>query len=175
MIIALSGMSGSGKNTVGEIVAKSLGLRAIEYTFKDYAREMKIGLMEFQKMARKDEKIDRKFDKRVASDANKGNCVVTTWLGPWTVKKANLRVWLDAGENVRAWRIAKRERISVSAALVHLRKRDRDNITRYKKLYGFDMGDRGIFDVIINTEKFAPDEIAKMVVLAAKSVKKRGV
>ena len=172
MIIAISGFSGSGKNTVGEIVAKELGMRTVEYTFKDYAREMGIDLMEFQKMAGKHDEIDRKFDKRVARSANRGNCVVTTWLGPWIVKKANLRVWLEAGEEARAKRIAGREKISMAKALAHLRKRDRDNVGRYKKLYGIDIQDRGIFDLLVNTERFLPEEIAKAVVLMARCVSK---
>ncbi|MEW5902410.1 MAG: (d)CMP kinase [Acidobacteriota bacterium] len=169
MIIAIAGMSGSGKNTVGELVAKMLKLRAVEYTFKDYARDMGIDLMEFQKMAREDETIDRGFDKRVVADAKKGKCVVTTWLGPWTVKKADLRVWLDAAEETRAKRIAKREKMSARAALAHLKTRDSDNIARYKKLYGVDITDKGIFDLIIRTDHILPQDIADAIVLTAKS------
>ncbi len=172
MIITIAGMSGSGKNTVGELVAKMLKLKTIEYTFKDYARDMGIDLMEFQKMAREDEKIDREFDKRVAKAAGKGNCVVTTWLAPWTVKKAGLRVWLDASEGTRAKRIAKREKMSQKAALAHLKKRDKDNITRYKKLYGIDITDKGIFDLIIKTDHILPEDIADAIVLTAQSLKK---
>lgn len=174
MIIAISGMSGSGKNTVGEIVAKKLGMRTIEYTFKDYAKEMGIDLMEFQKMARKDEKIDKEFDKRQVTAANKGNCVITTWLGPWMVKKANLRIWLDANEETRARRISGRETMTKAQALAHLRKRDKDNVDRYRKLYGIDIRSREIFDIIINTEKFSPEEIADAIVAVAKDVDRRG-
>jgi len=169
MIIAIAGMSGSGKNTVGEIVAKMLKLRTVEYTFKDYARDMGIDLMEFQKMAREDERIDKDFDKRVVADASKGKCVVTTWLGPWTVKKADLRAWLDASDDTRAKRIAKREKVSAKAALSHLKKRDKDNIARYKKLYGIDITDKGIFDLIIKTDHIPPEDIADAIVLTAKS------
>ncbi len=168
MIIAISGMSGSGKNTVGEKVAKALRLRTVEYTFKDYARERGISLMEFQKLANQDSSIDRDFDRRLVANASRGNCVVTTWLGPWMVKKASLRVWLEAGERVRAKRISKREGMPAPKALAHLRKRDRDNIARYKKLYGINIQDRGVFDVIVNTEGFLPDEIAGIVVAAAR-------
>ncbi len=174
MIIAISGMSGSGKNTVGEKVANALRMRTVEYTFKDYANDSGIDLMEFQKMARKNSNIDKDFDRRVVRDANKGNCVITTWLGPWTVKKAKLRVWLDADEKTRANRISKREKRSVSNALTHLRKRDRDNILRYKKLYGIDIRDREIFDIVVNTENLLPDDIAKMIIIAAKRMN-RGV
>ncbi|MFH1447235.1 MAG: (d)CMP kinase [Candidatus Micrarchaeota archaeon] len=171
MIITISGMSGSGKNTVGEKVADVLRMRTVEYTFKDHAKEMGINLMDFQKMARKDESIDRDFDKLVVRSANRGNCVITTWLGPWSVKRAKLRVWLDADEKVRAKRIAKREGMSQASALAHLRKRDKDNILRYKKLYGIDIRNREIFDLIVNTERFLPDDIADMVIVAARCIK----
>jgi hypothetical protein len=42
-------MSGSGKNTVGEEVARKLDMRTVEYTFKDYARKKESMLKKNQK------------------------------------------------------------------------------------------------------------------------------
>ena len=97
MIIAISGFTGCGKNTLGELLAKKLGYKLVCPTFKDLAAEEGITLMEFQAKAAKDKNIDKKFDaalrKQVA--ATKGNCVVTTWLGPWMVD-ADLKIKLFA-------------------------------------------------------------------------------
>ena len=87
MIICISGLSGTGKNTAGELLAKQLGCRQIQFTFKDEAKARGISLMELQKLADKNPGLDKEFDERLVREASKGNCVVTTWLGPWMVKK----------------------------------------------------------------------------------------
>ena len=58
MIIAISGLTGSGKNTLGELLAKRLGYKLVCPTFKDLAAKEGVSLMEFQKKATKDPDID---------------------------------------------------------------------------------------------------------------------
>lgn len=53
MIIAVSGLTGSGKNTLGELLSKELGYTLVCPTFKDLAAKEGITLMEFQKKAEK--------------------------------------------------------------------------------------------------------------------------
>jgi len=169
MIIAIGGLTGSGKNAVGERVAKRLGLRLISFTFKDLARENGIPLMEFQKLASRDGgKIDRDFDARIAKEAKRGKCVITTWLGAWTVKNCDLRVWLDAKEETRAKRLVGRDKMDYREALAHVRARDRNNWKRYKKYYGIDIHDLGPFDLRIKTDEMNPAQIAEIIAAAAR-------
>ncbi|MBI4399864.1 cytidylate kinase family protein [Candidatus Micrarchaeota archaeon] len=169
MIICISGLSGSGKNAVGELVAKALGLKEIKLSFKDEAKRLGIGLMELQRLASKDFSFDKKLDKKILDEANKGNCVVTTWLCSWLVKGATLRIWLNASEDVRAKRLGKRDKMTHSQALTHLRKRDANNRKRYLKYYNIDIQNHEMFDLEINTAKFTPQQIADIVVTAAKN------
>ncbi len=162
-IICISGLTGSGKNSAGEALAKLTGLRLISFTFKNEAKKRGISLMEMQKLADENKEIDLNFDKRLVEEASKGNCIVTTWLGPWMIKNADLRVWLYADERVRAERIAKRDELNADKALAHLRKRDADNISRFKKHYGIDITDRSNFDMEIDSGKHRPAEIAKII------------
>jgi cytidylate kinase len=167
MKIAISGLTGSGKNAVGERVAKELGIKGISHTFKSLAKEKGIGLLEFQRMAELNPKYDRELDGRIKREAGKGSCVVFTWLGPWIVK-ADLRVWLNAPEKVRAARIAKRDGMKKGEALRHLRKRDKDNRRRYMRLYGIDIFDHSGFDMELNTVSFTPDGLSSIIIAAAK-------
>lgn len=168
MIIAISGLVGSGKDTVADRVAEVLGLRRIKFTFKDVAKQLGIPLMEYQRYVEKDLTIDREFDNRVVAEARKGNCVVSTWLGPWMLKDATLRVWLDASEDVRAERVAKRDKIRKIDALIYVRERDQHNRGRYLALYGIDILDKSPFDLILNTERLTIDEEVAIIVAAAK-------
>lgn len=169
MIICISGLAGSGKNTVGEIVAKKLNLKEVKLSFKDEAKKEGKELMKIQRAAGRDESYDRKLDREIVKRARKGNCVVMTWLGPWMVKNADLRVWLNVSEKERARRVAKRDGMSFKEALAHIRKRDRDNIRRYKRYYGIDITDHGIFDLEINSDVFNPQQIADIIIKAAEA------
>jgi len=168
VIIAISGKSGSGKNSVGEQVAKALGLRVVSFSFKDAAAKLGKGLMDYQKDAAKDKSIDLDLDQKIAQEAAKGDCVVVTWLGPWVVKQADLRVWLDAPAEIRAVRIGARDKMGVEDALAHITARDADNRSRYKKLYGIDIDDRSIFDMALDSSRLTIDQMASMVADAAR-------
>lgn len=173
MIIAVSGLSGCGKNSVGEAAARKLGLRTVQASFKDEAKRLGVTLMELQKMAEKDKGFDKRLDAQVVSDAAKGDCIVVTWLGPWTVKDADLRVWLLATEEERAKRIAKRDGMKPGEALEHVRTRDSENRARYKKYYGIDICDHSIFDLEINTGTFPPEASAEIIACAARQAKRK--
>lgn len=151
MIIAISGLTGSGKNTLGELVAKELGYKLVCPTFKDLAEKEGISLMEFQKKAENDPDIDRKFD-AVLKEQAQGNCVVTTWLGPWIVD-ADLRIKLSAPAEVRAERIADRDSMTREEAVEHVHDRDESNRSRYKKLYGIDIYSEDVFDAVLDSGK----------------------
>ncbi|MDO8339385.1 MAG: cytidylate kinase family protein [Candidatus Burarchaeum sp.] len=172
-IICISGLTGSGKNAAGEALAKRLNLRLVSLTFKDDAKKRGISLMQLQGAADKDKKIDVDFDARVVNEASKGNCIVTTWLGPWMVKAADLRVWINAEENVRAARIAKRDGMGAKEALEHLRMRDNDNRARYKKYYGIGLDDHSNFDLEIDSGKLSPEEIAALIEKALRAKAKK--
>ena len=167
MIICISGLSGCGKNTVGAKVAEKLKLRPVQISFKEEAKRRGITLMALQKIASKDKKLDVGLDARIAKEAEKGDCVVMTWLCPWMVKNADLRVWLHASEEERARRVAGRDGMAPKEALKHVHARDSNNRMRYKKYYKIDIDDRSIFDVVINTGRFAPEQSAEIIAEAA--------
>jgi len=171
MIIAVGGLTGSGKNTLGENLAKSLGYRLVCPTFKDLAAKEGMSLMEFQKRAEKDPDIDRKFDALLKEEAAKGDCVVTTWLGPWMVD-ADLRILVYASDDVRAKRISGRDRMDIAEAKKHLKQRDDENRGRYKKLYNIDIFDQSVYDIAINNGKMSAQKTGEVALAIVKAWKK---
>ena len=170
MIICISGLSGSGKNSVGEEVAKLLPLRVVNPTFKTIAAKQRMSLMDFHKKAEKEHSIDKQFDAHLISDAKKGNCVVTTWLGPWMIKDADLRVWLHAPREVRAKRVAGRDAMTPEQALSHISDRDESNHHRYNEVYKINIYDHSGFELVINTERFKPAQSAQIIAAAARAL-----
>jgi cytidylate kinase len=168
MILAINGLTGSGKNTLGELLAKELGYKLVCPTFKDLAKEEGISLMEFQKKAEKDYNIDRKFDDILRKQA-KGNCVVTTWLGPWIVKP-DISIRLFAPLDVRANRVAKRDGMKLEEARKHVEKRDNGNRKRYLDVYNIDIFNTDDFDACLSSEKYSPEKL-KQIVLEIVNIK----
>ena len=168
--IAISGLSGSGKNTVGRIVAKTLGWQAVEPTFKDLAKSEGISLQEFQKKAMQDFEIDLKFDDELRAQCKEGKVVVTTWLGPWMVQGNPFRVWLDVSLDVRAKRVAGREKQGAGEALTSISRRDSENKERYLKVYGINILEHEGFDLILDANLDSAQELAKKI---AEAYKKR--
>jgi CMP/dCMP kinase len=173
MIIAVSGLTGSGKNTLGELLAKKLGYRLVCPTFKNLAAKEHVSLMEFQERAARDPDIDRKFDAVLKEQAAAGDCVVTTWLGPWMVD-ADVRIKVKVADRIRAERIAKRDGMTTEEALAHLKRRDDQNRARYKKLYNIDIDDEKIFDAVLDGGKNTPEKllVRAMKIINAKKAKK---
>jgi cytidylate kinase len=170
MIICISGLTGSGKDSVGREVARLLSLRVVDPTFKTIAAKQGMRLMEFQKKAEKEHSIDRHFDARLVAEAKRGNCVVTTWLGPWMVKNADLRVWLHAPSEVRARRLTGRDGMTLEQSRMHVADRDAGNHARYEEVYKIDIYDHSGFELVINTERFAPRESAQVIAAAARAL-----
>lgn len=168
MIVCISGLSGCGKNTVGELLSRKLGLKQITFSFKDEAKARGISLMELQELASTDSNIDKKFDERLVREARKGNCIVSTWLGSWMIENADFKVWLKASAEERAKRVAARDNMSFQEALAHVEKRDESNRQRYKKYYGINIDDHSNFDLEINTRVFTPELIVEIIVEAIK-------
>jgi len=163
--IAISGLGACGKNTVSHIVAKKLGFKVVEPTFKTLAQRENISLMEFQKRANLDFDIDKKFDEALKDECKNGKCVIATWLGPWMSLRPTFRVWLDVPLTLRAKRVMGRDSFAnIQEALVHLKKRDEDNISRYKKVYGIDILNHKNFDLIVDASNISAEKVAQIII-----------
>ncbi len=166
--ICISGLSSSGKTTIGNIISEKLGILHINHSYKHYAKSND-ELLDILKNS--NEKFVKAFDSGIIEAAKKGNCIVTTWLGPWLVKDATIRIWLEADIMERARRYAKNNKISVKDAEEFLRTKDLLTITEFKTIYNIDITEHSFFDLCINTERVSADEIVSMIEMLTKNKK----
>ena len=164
--IAISGKSGCGNSTVSGIVAEELNLRLINYTFHSIADELELDFEEVCRRAETDAKYDRMVDNRQVALAAEGSCVLGSRLAIWLLDSADLTVYLTASIKVRAGRIQKREGGSLPDVLSTTEARDLRDRERYKKLYSIDIDEYGFADLIIDTEKYDPNQEANIIVEA---------
>lgn len=169
MRIAISGMSGCGNSTVSRLVANRLGLRLINYTFRNLAAEYGVGFAELHARAGRDCSIDRTLDRRQLAAASGGDCVLASRLAIWLLADAELKVYLTAAPEVRARRIAQRERMTVDAALAGTGRRDAGDRQRYLDLYRIDIDDPAPAHLLIDTSALDQFAVAAAIVDAART------
>ena len=173
--IAISGKSGCGNSSVSRLVAKRLGLRLINYTFRTMAQERGISFADFSMLAERDTSYDLFLDKKQIEMASEGDCVLGSRLAIWLLKDANLRVYLTASIRIRAERIGRREGKSVDQALAETVDRDRRDRERYLKLYGIDNNEYAFADLVIDTEQSDEYAVADRVIVGLQAKQEREV
>jgi cytidylate kinase len=167
--IAISGKSGCGNSTVSRIVAARLGMRLVNYTFKDLARDRGLSFEEVCRLAESDPEYDLTIDRMQVSLAAEGHCVLGSRLAIWLLRDTALTVYLEAGLEARAARIARREGIPLPAALVETAERDRRDHDRYLRLYGYDVDTYRFADLLIDAETLDQEAVASLIVESALS------
>jgi cytidylate kinase len=153
LTVAISGKSGCGNTVVSNLVAEKLGLRHINYTFHNIARECGITFEEVMEKAETDSHYDLYLDKRQVQLAHDGNCVLGSRLAIWLLKHAQIKVYLEASLSVRAERIARREQKEIARAYSETDERDRKDHNRFYRLYGIDNDIYDFADLVVDTER----------------------
>jgi|WetSurMetagenome_2_1015567.scaffolds.fasta_scaffold83588_2 CMP/dCMP kinase len=158
--IAISGKSGCGNTTVSRLLASRLGLRLINYTFKDLARERGMSFDELRAKAETDSQYDLTIDREQVRQAMLGGCVLGSRLAIWLLRDTAFTVYLSASPETRAGRIARREGLPLEQTLAATEERDQHDRERYIRLYGFDIDQYRFAALVVDTERLEPAEVA---------------
>lgn len=169
MIVVVGGPPGSGKTTVAERFAKAHAYAFVSAgaKFREQARERGLSLAEFGALAQKDYAIDRAldhsvFEETLRQDAVGRDVVVEGRIQAYLLKERRvpcLKVLIDARLEVRAKRIGGREGKSATVARKEITAREHSERTRYKAIYGIDVADRSVYDLIIDSSDKTPEDV----------------
>jgi len=167
--IAVSGKSGCGNTTVSRILAETLKLRFINFTFRALAVERRLELGEVLALAAEDDSWDLEVDTRQVKLAREGGgCVLGSRLAIWMLPEADYKVFLTAAPETRAKRIQSREGGSLSDIAQFTAARDRQDHERYLRIYSIDNDEYSFADLVIDTDKITPPAIAKRIIAGIK-------
>jgi cytidylate kinase len=168
--IAVSGKSGCGNTTVSRLLAETLGLRFINFTFRNLANERGLTLEEVILRAKEDDLWDREIDRRqVALAREGGGCVLGSRLAIWMLGEADLKVFLTASSAVRVKRILNREGGDPETVAAFTEYRDRQDRERYLRIYNIDNDKYDFADIIIETDGLDPPSIADIIIKEARA------
>ena len=171
MIITISGKAGSGKSTAAKELAKKLKLKhySIGDLMRQIAKEKNMSLNELSKSAEKDKSIDLALDKKQIELRNKTDFVIDGRLTAYFIPYANLKVFLECNDKVRAERILKDKREdekskSINEITKKIKKREQSERKRYKKLYNVDYYDKKLYDLIIDTTNLSINGVLEKII-----------
>jgi cytidylate kinase len=170
MLLTVSGPPGAGKSTSVQALAEAFELQHISGgdIFRELAAEAGMSTVEFNQHAETDDDIDRELDERLREIAITGDDILLeSRLAGWLAgEEADIKLWLDAPLEVRAQRIAAREDKSLEIAKAETEARETSESQRYKEYYNIDIGDRSIYDIVLNTARWSETEVPNILIAA---------
>ena len=164
MLITVSGPPGSGTTTVAQHVAARLEARHScpgGEVFRAMAAERGMSLPEFGLYAADHPDVDVELDGRLAAPGPRWRCASSSRGSPgWIARNEGLAavvVWIDCdpadpGRSASA----AREGVSVDRALADNDERQRVERGRYLALYGIDLEDLSIYDLVLDSGELRP-------------------
>lgn len=173
MLITISGVPGSGKTTVARQLAARLGLEHVYAgdLYRQEAQRRGLSLAAFNELCERDHSIDRGLDAAMEARARQGDVVLEGRLAGFLAaenKLDALKVWLDASDETRARRVAQREGSDWQAVLEVNRVRHQSDASRYRAIYGYDLADHGVYDIVLATDDRTPEDLVETLVAAAR-------
>lgn len=183
MRITISGKAGSGKSTIAKLLSGKLKLK--HYSIGDLMRVMAIEkgmtLLELNKLAEKDKSIDFELDGKLKElGKTKDNFVVDGRLTAFFIPNAQIRVFLNADDKVRAQRILKDKRQqeknkSLKEAINNIKKREGSEKKRYQKYYSVDYLDKKLYNFVIDTTKLTPEQVVNNIIKFVKQKQQKSL
>ena len=172
-IISLAGDLASGKGTVSKILMQKLNYgvyRNGEY-FRSLAKKMNMTVTEFNKYVVEHPEIDQQIEKSAAEYAkDHNNFIIDARLG-WYAVPESFKVYLTVDINEAAKRAFydKNRKDTENLATIEEQKKDmiersrREN-ERYWEIYHVRKDNMKNYDLVIDTSKITPEEVADKII-----------
>ena len=180
MIITISGNAGSGKDTVGKIIAKKLKYKF--YSMGDLRREKAkqrgMTIEEYNKLGETDKSTDTEVDEyQTELGILEDNFVIVGRTSFYFIPDS-FKIFLDVDVKEAAKRITSdKTRVgekykNMNNAVKKLNKRKDMDDKRYKKYYELDIFDKKHYNLLMDTTEITPDEAADKIINFIKNYNK---
>lgn len=176
MIITLSGKPGSGKSTVGKLIAKKLNLK--HYSIGDiqrkYANEKGMTIEELGRLESKDSKIDKEIDAyQTRLSEKEDNFIIDGRLSFYFIPKS-IKIFLECSDNEGAKRIfsdtktnkrdsSEKKTKSLEESKKIMIEREETNRKRFLEYYKVNFLDLKNYDLVVDTTKTHIEGVAEKI------------
>jgi CMP/dCMP kinase len=178
--IAISGRIGTGKSTLAEKLANTLGWDLLDggKIFRKLSKELEIDLIEKTKIP---DKLDIQFEDKVKEMlVNKSHYVIQSHLAGFVAQgiKGVYKILVvcenDEGEDkpsIRIDRLMNRDMVSATQAKYEIKKREEEHLEKFRRLYAegnksWTYWDPKYFDLVVNTFNLNKQEAVDFVLEA---------
>jgi cytidylate kinase len=166
LFVTVSGPPGCGATTLCNRLSEAMDCPYVSggQVFRELAGERDMNLNQLTAKADETDEIDRALDGRLQSIAEKWGAankafILESRLAGWIAgNRADIRIWLDAPEEIRAERIRGREETTWE-----MRVREVSEAGRYESYYAIDIEDREFYDVQLNTARWSKEAVFDIV------------
>lgn len=165
--ISLAGDLGSGKSTVGNILAKKYSMEkvSIGYMLRDLATDHNMDVIEFNKYMETHPEIDKMLDDKLKSYEEKDGRFLFDSRLAWNFVPSSFSVYMRADIETSAERILNANRTTETytdkaEAIKQLIKRRESETLRYNSFYGVDILDMNNYDLVVKTDNKSVLEVA---------------
>jgi len=167
--ITLSGFAGSGKSTVGKLIADKINFKFVsvgDFSREFAMKEFKMSINEFQDKCKTDSSFDNLIDEKFRTYCNNNsNLIIDYRLGFRFVESA-LHVFLKVSDEEAFNRISKAKRSGEEVTPEAIVKRNLDMKNRFVEIYGVDFTDQSNYHLVIDVNKLYPPQIAEVIINA---------
>lgn len=168
MIITISGDLGSGKSTVGRLLARNLNFEYLStgYIQRNIAEEMGLSTLELNLLSEKQSEIDDQIDSYTIALNNSGQDHIVDSRLAWHFIPSSFKVYLNCKVEIAAERIlndkerkSERKSNSMKETLNRLINRRTSEKRRFIQKYNVDYTDLSNYDFIIDTSSLHPKDV----------------
>lgn len=159
--ITLSGGAGSGKSLLRE----NLMFLLSPFGFRFISTGQIVRDLTHDNIMPSAEKVSSEFDRKQEDKvfeilAHEQFWVIDGWLAGWIARdlERTLRVLvINSDDNLRAKRIASRDKVSLNEAFSMMKEREEKNFAKWEKVYGAkDFFDPNYYHLVVDTAKYGP-------------------
>lgn len=169
LTITVSGLAGSGKDTVAKEIARVFKLKFVNAgdIQRKFAEKEKISLPDSSKKLPAE--VDYQMDLQTLKLAVRGGYVIAARLAGWVAGDfADCRIFIRCPQKIRIQRVMKRDCLPLNQAIKMIKERDIDDQKRYWRLYKINLKNKKIYDLIIDNNKSTLKELKRKTIQAVK-------
>jgi cytidylate kinase len=166
--VTVGGLPGTGTSTLCQLLEHELGL-PYHYAgalFREEARRRGLSLAEFGALSQRDPSIDEALDDRQIGLLRKGGIVLEGRLSGWLAHRHKIpafKVWVRCDDKERIRRIVQRDGGDERAQREATETREASEADRYRRYYGADLNDLSRYDLVLDSTRASPEELAAQV------------
>ncbi len=177
VVVALSGLPGTGSSTAGKLLAKKLGLKyfslgaynkshAEKFSGRKVSKETERSVAVWKTREGSSASFHMSSDDISKRKAKEGNIVIDAKLAIRMLKGVyDFSVWIKAPIKVRARRVAERDNSNPKEAEKILKEKLDLEVKSWKRIYGFNYLDQEReADLVIDTSNKTPEQIVEIII-----------